>query len=55
VIFDPAASYAHSEFELGIMRMFGGFGKGFYEEYHALCPRGEPVGEFEDRVGVYEL
>ncbi|KAK2787205.1 hypothetical protein FQN52_007294 [Onygenales sp. PD_12] len=55
VIFDPAASYAHSEFELGIMRMFGGFGKGFYEEYHGLCPRGEPVGEFEDRVGVYEL
>lgn len=24
-IFDPSACYAHSEFEIGIMRMFGGF------------------------------
>ena len=37
------------------MRMFGGFGAGFMKEYHALCPKTEPVGEYEDRVRLYEL
>ncbi|PGH29248.1 1-phosphatidylinositol-3-phosphate 5-kinase [[Emmonsia] crescens] len=55
VIFDPSAFYGHSEYELGIMRMFGGFGGGFLEEYHQLCPKAEPVGEYEDRVALYEL
>lgn len=27
VVFDPSSCYAHSEYELGIMQMFGGFGK----------------------------
>ncbi|KAL6712698.1 hypothetical protein ACN47E_000575 [Coniothyrium glycines] len=55
VIFDPSACYAHSEYELGIMKMFGGFGKSFLEEYHELCPKTEPVNEYEDRVRLYEL
>ncbi len=55
VIFDPSACYAHSEYELGIMRMFGGFDQAFWREYHEICPRAEPVAEFEDRVGLYEL
>ena len=55
VVFDPSACYAHSEYELGIMRMFGGFGEGFWKEYHALCPKTEPVGEYEDRIALYEL
>ncbi|KLJ11629.1 hypothetical protein EMPG_13191 [Blastomyces silverae] len=37
------------------MRMFGGFGGGFLAEYHELCPMTEPVGEYEDRVALYEL
>ena len=52
VVFDPSACYAHSEYELGIMRMFGGFGE--LGEYHALCPKTEPVGEYGDRVRLYE-
>jgi len=55
VVYDSSACYAHSEFELGIMRMFGGFGAGFLKEYHELCPKTEPVGEYEDRVRLYEL
>ncbi|PSN70508.1 Ketosamine-3-kinase [Corynespora cassiicola Philippines] len=55
VVYDPSACYAHSEFELGIMKMFGGFGGSFLNEYHELCPKSEPVGEYEDRVKLYEL
>ena len=52
VVFDPSACYAHSEYELGIMQMFGGFGS--LKEYHELCPKTEPVGEYRDRVKLYE-
>ena len=55
VVFDPSACYAHSEFELGIMQMFGGFGGSFLKEYHKICPKTEPVEEYEDRVSLYEL
>lgn len=54
VIFDPSSCYAHNEYELGIMQMFGGFGGSFMKEYHALVPKTEPVGEYEDRVKLYE-
>lgn len=55
VVYDPSACYAHSEYDLGIMRMFGGFGRAFFDEYHRLVPRTEPVDEYEDRVQLYEL
>ena len=54
VVFDPSACYAHSEYELGIMQMFGGFGGSFMREYHSLVPKTEPVEEYEDRVKLYE-
>ncbi|RDA86445.1 hypothetical protein CP532_3585 [Ophiocordyceps camponoti-leonardi (nom. inval.)] len=55
VVFDPSAAYAHSEYELGIMRMFGGFGPDFWSEYHKLVHKAEPVAEWEDRIMLYEL
>ncbi|KAL3477949.1 Fructosamine kinase-domain-containing protein [Aspergillus californicus] len=55
VIFDSSACYAHSEFELGIMKMFGGFGGAFFSEYHKIVPKTEPVEEYEDRVRLYEF
>ena len=55
VVFDPSACYAHSECELGIMKMFGGFGGDFMKEYHRLCPKTEPVEEYDDRISLYEL
>ena len=55
VIFDPSSCYAHSEYELGLMRMFGGFSAGMMRDYHKLVPKTEPVEEYEERVTLYEL
>lgn len=55
IIFDPSAVYGHSEYELGIMNMFGGFGSSFFKEYHQLCPKTKPQNEYDDRVSLYEL
>lgn len=55
VVFDPSAVYGHSEYELGIMRMFGGFGSSFWREYEKLVPKAEPKEEWEDRIALYEL
>jgi protein-ribulosamine 3-kinase len=55
VVFDSSACYAHSEYELGIMKMFGGFGQSFLQEYHEKCSKTEPVEEYDDRVALYEL
>jgi len=55
VVFDPSSSYSHAEFEWGIMRMFGGFSGAFEKEYFKLKEKDEPVGEWEDRVMLYEL
>lgn len=55
VVYDPCACYAHNEYELGIMHMFGGFGRAFFDEYHKIVPKTEPVEEYDDRVKLYEL
>lgn len=49
---DPACWYGHSEFDLALASMFGGFLPEFYEAYHALVPRAEG---FEARQEVYRL
>ena len=54
VVFDPSACYAHNEYEMGIMNMFGGFSGKFWKEYHAIVPKTEPKEEYEDRVSLYE-
>jgi len=55
VTFDSSSCYAHSEYELGIMRMFGGFSAGFFKEYHRIIPKTEPKSEYDDRLSLYEL
>lgn len=55
LIFDPSACFTHSEFELGIMKLFGGFGAGFFQEYHKLLPKTEPREEYDDRIELYIL
>ncbi|KAL8732752.1 MAG: hypothetical protein Q9166_002533 [cf. Caloplaca sp. 2 TL-2023] len=55
VTFDPGSCYAHSEYELGIMRMFGGFSAGFFNEYHRMIPKTQPKSEYDDRLSLYEL
>ena len=55
VVFDAGSCFAHSEYELGIMRMFGGFSARFFKEYHRLVPKTEPKKEYDDRLALYEL
>lgn len=64
VIFDPSASYAHSEYEFGIMRLFGGFDFDDHNEWGQFerdywgagkIKKLEPVEEFDDRVDLYGL
>ncbi|KAK5114624.1 hypothetical protein LTR62_002196 [Meristemomyces frigidus] len=55
IVYDSSAVYAHSEYELGIMQMFGGFGREFLAEYHGLVPKTSPEEEYEDRVKLYEV
>lgn len=55
LMFDPSSCYARSEYELGIVPMFGGFSKAFLEEYHSLVSNTEPVTEYEDRTRRYEF
>uniref|UniRef100_A0A3B4A059 protein-ribulosamine 3-kinase n=1 Tax=Periophthalmus magnuspinnatus TaxID=409849 RepID=A0A3B4A059_9GOBI len=52
VIFDPASFYGHSEYELGIAGMFGGFGKSFYSAYHEKIPK---APGFAQRHQLYQL
>ena len=55
LIFDPSACYCHSEYEISILRIFGGFSAGFFHEYHRLVPKSEPIHEYEDRILLYSL
>ncbi|XP_039332651.1 ketosamine-3-kinase isoform X1 [Saimiri boliviensis] len=52
VIFDPASFYGHSEYELAIAGMFGGFSNSFYSAYHGKIPR---APGFEKRLQLYQL
>lgn len=52
VIFDPASFYGHSEFELAIAGMFGGFESSFYSAYHAKIPKGPGC---DKRLKLYQL
>ncbi|KAK6497060.1 hypothetical protein TWF506_004543 [Arthrobotrys conoides] len=55
MVFDPSSCYAPAEYDHGIMTMFGGFNRNFWEEYETVVSRGEPSGEYEDRVSLYHL
>ncbi|CAL1276696.1 unnamed protein product [Larinioides sclopetarius] len=52
VIFDPAVFYGHSEFELSIADMFGGFPRSFYNAYHNILPK---EANFDKRKDLYKL
>lgn len=52
VIFDPATFYGHSEFDLAIAKMFGGFSRAFFDAYHKIIPK---TPGFEVRHQLYQL
>ncbi|XP_054616161.1 ketosamine-3-kinase isoform X1 [Dunckerocampus dactyliophorus] len=52
ITFDPASFYGHSEFELGLTGMFGGFNSSFYSAYHDKIPK---APGFAKRNQLYQL
>ena len=52
VIFDPASWWADNEVDIAMTRLFGGFRKEFYEEYHKIFPLKEG---FEKRIIIYNF
>ena len=52
VIFDPASWWADSEVDIAMTKLFGGFRKEFYEEYHKIFPL---KNGFEKRIIIYNF
>lgn len=52
VIFDPASYYGQREAEIGMMRMFGGFGRHCEAAYHEVWPL---PPDSERRIALYRL
>ncbi|XP_034646135.1 fructosamine-3-kinase isoform X2 [Trachemys scripta elegans] len=52
IVFDPASFYGHSEFDLAIAGMFGGFSSSFFSAYHSKIPK---APGFEKRNNLYQL
>lgn len=51
-LIDPACYYGHSEADLALTNMFGGFSTDFYQNYHQAHPK---TGHFEKRKYAYML
>jgi len=52
VIFDPASWWADNEVDIAMTKLFGGFRKEFYEEYHRIIPIKKG---FEKRIIIYNF
>ncbi len=52
VIFDPASWWADNEVDIAMTKLFGGFRKEFYEEYHKVFPT---KNGFEKRIIIYNF
>ncbi|ELK12205.1 fructosamine-3-kinase isoform X1 [Pteropus medius] len=52
IIYDPASFYGHSEFELAIALMFGGFPRPFFTAYYQKVPK---APGFDRRLLLYQL
>jgi len=52
VIFDPASWWADNEVDIAKKKLFGGFRKEFYEEYHRVFPI---KNGFEKRIIIYNF
>lgn len=52
VLIDPAVYYGHREADLGMTKLFGGFGSDFYQSYNEAFPLQEG---YEYRENIYKL
>lgn len=54
-IYDPAVYYGHREMDLGMSKLFGGFGSEFYEAYHHAYPLEKNWQRRTDICNLYPL
>jgi len=52
VIFDPASWWADNEVDIAMTKLFGGYRKEFYEEYHKIFPI---KNGFDKRIIIYNF
>lgn len=55
VLIDPAVYYGHSEAELAMTKLFGGFPAMFYEAYYSVNPKTSGYNVREDFYTLYHL
>ncbi|PTB78722.1 hypothetical protein M440DRAFT_1390335 [Trichoderma longibrachiatum ATCC 18648] len=54
IAFDPSAFWAHNEYDLGNWRLERNrFTARYFEAYHAIIPKSEPVEDYDDRNALY--
>jgi fructosamine-3-kinase len=51
-LIDPAVYYGHSEVDIAMSLLFGGFDPAFYDAYHQVRP---PTEYFKERIELYQL
>jgi fructosamine-3-kinase len=51
-LIDPAAHGGHREFDLAMMRLFGGFGTGCFAAYEEVHPLAD---DWEERVALHQI
>ena len=55
VIFDPAVYYGDRETDLAMTRLFGGFGRAFYDAYESAWPLAPGHRERNDLYQLYHV
>ncbi|KAL6876107.1 Fructosamine kinase domain-containing protein [Trichoderma longibrachiatum] len=54
IAFDPSAFWGHNEYDLGNWRLERNrFTARYFEAYHAIIPKSEPVEDYDDRNALY--
>ena len=51
-LIDPATYFGHSEVDIAMSKLFGGFGQSFYDSYHEIIPKDEFT---KIRIELYQL
>ncbi|WP_343486485.1 fructosamine kinase family protein [Allomuricauda sp. d1] len=54
-LIDPAVYVGHSEVDIAMTKLFGGFGESFYKAYHEIIPPNENQSELTDIYQLYYL
>ena len=52
ILIDPAVSFGPREMDLAMMKLFGGFTKDIFADYHEMFPL---ENKWEDRILIWQL